>query len=163
MGRDLAAGSRTPGTPGPYKIQLAVQQEALAIDGRRLKDAVRAVLSLGAVKRAKVSLAIVDNAAIHVLNRRYLDHDEPTDVLSFVLESSPRMLEGQIVASAETAQAQAAQYGWDPLDELLLYVVHGALHLVGFDDQEPRQRDQMRAAEREILAKFGLVPRYEAP
>ena len=97
----------------------------------------RAVLSAAGLKEAEVSLAIVDDRTIQQLNRQYLDHDEPTDVLSFLLEREVGRLEGEIVVSRDTAASSAPAYGWTPADELLLYVIHGALHLVGFDDTTP--------------------------
>jgi probable rRNA maturation factor len=108
-----------------------------------------------------VSIAVVDNAEIHALNRRHLQHDYPTDVLSFLLEETGERLEGEIVASAQTAAAQAARYGWSAEDELLLYVIHGALHLVGYDDQTPEAQERMRRRESQLLAHFGLTPRYQ--
>jgi probable rRNA maturation factor len=92
------------------------------------------------------------------LNRQFLEHDYATDVLSFVLESSPDGLEGEIVISADTAAAAAGKYGWRPHDELLLYSIHGALHLAGWDDADEEQAAAMRLRERHYLASFGLLP-----
>ena len=113
------------------------------------------------IRRATISLAIVDDATIRPLNARYLGHDYATDVLSFVLEQSDEELDGEIIVSAETAASSAARFGWQAADELLLYVIHGALHLVGCDDLEPALQTRMRQREREHLAHFGLTPRYE--
>jgi probable rRNA maturation factor len=122
-----------------------------AIDEPRLRQAVGLVLDKAAVPEAEISIAIVDDADIWELNRRHLQHDYPTDVLSFLLDGGARFVEGEIVVSADTAQRQAAQYGWSAEDELLLYVLHGALHLVGFDDHGDDDRQNMRAAEIELL------------
>ena len=72
-------------------------------------------------------------------------------MLSFVLERSEQSLEGEVVVSAETALACAARYKSTPEDELLRYVIHGTLHLVGYDDATPRQRAAMRRKERKYL------------
>ena len=93
-------------------------------------------------------MAAVDDRTIHQLNRRYLDHDYPTDVLSFVLEEGPGTVEGEIIVSGDTAAASAPGYGWPAQDELLLYVIHGMLHLVGYDDKSPADAARMRQAER---------------
>jgi probable rRNA maturation factor len=141
-------------------IDLVNQQGHVKINRRRLTAAVRAVLREAGVRDARVSVAVVDDPAIHALNRRFLGHDYPTDVLSFPLERSDGRLEGEIVVSAETAVAQAARFGWPAAHELLLYVVHGALHLVGYEDATPRQRTAMRDGERAHLGRMGLtVPR----
>lgn len=108
-------------------------------------------------------MAVVDDATIHELNRRYLDHDYPTDVLSFFVdfvENHPvgEHIEGEIVVSADTARATAKQVGWKAHHELLLYIVHGMLHLVGYEDHNRRAAREMRQKEREVLAALGLPP-----
>jgi probable rRNA maturation factor len=143
------------------RIDIANQQSLLDLDRRRLRSAVKRVLTTEAVSQATISLAIVDDAAIRPLNARYLGHDYATDVLSFALDRSAESLEGEIIVSAETALRNAAQFGWQPADELLLYVIHGALHLVGYDDLAPELLSEMRQRERAHLAHFGLTPRYE--
>lgn len=142
-----------------HKVNIADRQTTLVIDRARIKDAVRLVLDDSEFKQASISVAIVDDPTIHELNRRFLNHDYPTDVLSFPLERGRGKLEGEVVASADTALRSASDYGWRPEDELLLYIVHGALHLVGYDDHEPEDRAAMRAAEAEVLARFGLSAR----
>jgi probable rRNA maturation factor len=135
-------------------------QASLAVDEERLREAVENVLRAGGIATAEVSVAIVDDATIHRLNVEFLQHDYPTDVLSFLLERSGDQLEGEIIASADTATRNAQQYGWSPADELLLYVIHGSLHLIGYDDSTDELQDVMRAAETQQLARFGLEPHY---
>jgi probable rRNA maturation factor len=143
-----------------FDIAIANEQSVQPVDEGRLRAAVRAILEEEGIARATVSLAVVDDAAIHRLNRAFLGHDCPTDVLSFVLEAGAS-LDGEIIVSAQTAAATAARYGWTTGDELLLYVVHGALHLVGYDDRGPEAMAEMRMRERHFLSYFGLVPRYD--
>ena len=142
-------------------IDIADEQSVLTVDPEPIRLAVTRVLNEAQIERAQLSVALVDDRTIHELNRRYLCHDCATDVLSFILERSPEHLDGQIVVSTETARNEAARYGWSPDDELLLYVIHGALHLVGFDDQQASDSDRMREKEREILAHFGRYPCYD--
>lgn len=132
--------------------------QSIPVDEVRLIDAVRAVLHGANVTSCEVSLTIVDNARMHELNRRHLDHDYPTDVLSFLLGFDGQRLDGEVIVSADYAAAEAARYGWPAQDELLLYVVHGVLHLVGYDDTTPEAAAQMRQQERVILRGFGLAP-----
>ncbi len=143
-----------------FEIDVANQQTTLAVDTDQVRQAVETVLRQASVGRARISVAVVDDPTIHDLNRQFLDHDFPTDVLSFPLEQSHDYLEGEVVVSADAAQAEAAEFGWSGHDELLLYVVHGTLHLVGFDDTTARRRTAMRARQTEILATFGLCPQY---
>lgn len=126
------------------------------VDADRIEAAVRRVLAGLAGRPAEVSVAIVDDGAIHRLNRQFLAHDYPTDVLSFVLEDDPKQLAGEIVVSVDVAERTAAEVGWSAADELLLYVVHGALHLAGFRDQQPREAAAMRAAEAAALDGLGV-------
>jgi probable rRNA maturation factor len=143
------------------EIACANQQTTHSADETRLTDAARLVLTEEGVADANLSLAVVDDPTIHALNRRYLQHDYPTDVISFVLDPGPPRLEGEVIVSADTAAAVSTRFGWKFEDELLLYVIHGTLHLVGYDDLTEAAQLQMRTAERRYLLRFGLVPRYD--
>ncbi len=144
------------------RVDITNRQRHLKIDRKRLESAVRQALEQAGRERAEVSLAVVDDATIAELHGRYLDDPTPTDVLSFPLQSGSQELEGEVVVSAETAVRMAARYGWAPADELLLYVVHGTLHLAGCLDATAQQRAAMRKQERAVLARFGLAPCYRA-
>ena len=139
-------------------IEITNEQSILDFDAARLEGAAEAIVRDAGITEGQLSVAVVDDATIHELNRRFLEHDYPTDVLSFVLEREGRRLEGEVVASAETAARAAAEYGWPADDELLLYVVHGTLHLVGHDDRTSGQRAAMRRQERRYLAAVGVRP-----
>lgn len=136
-------------------VAITNQQSNFKVDARRLRTAVKDVLTGEGIESGEISLAVVDDPTIHDLNRRWLNHDEPTDVLSFVLERARSSLEGEIIVSADTASARAAEFGWSAEAELALYVIHGALHLVGYDDKEPAAREKMRQRERFYLERLG--------
>lgn len=144
-------------------IDLCNDHPSHQVDEARLRRAVAAVLGDAGIARGSVSIAVVDDPKIHELNRQFLAHDYPTDVLSFVLEAQPGELEGEVIVSADTAARMAASFDWTADDELLLYVIHGTLHLVGYDDLEDEPRQQMRAAEQRYLALFGLTARQQRP
>lgn len=132
----------------PYEYEL---------DFAGLKSAVVAVLEGEGIRDAKVAIAFVDNAHIHRLNKQFLNHDEPTDVLTF--PSSPpgaKKLEGDIAIGMEIAREYAADRGHDVKLELLLYVVHGCLHLCGYTDTDDESAAEMRVKERQYLAQLGL-------
>jgi probable rRNA maturation factor len=143
------------------RIEIANRQTALPLKPARLRRAVKMILQDAAIDRAKISLAVVDDPTMRRLNRHYLGHDWATDVLSFPLERGDAGLEAEIVVNADTARAQAPRFGWLPADELLLYVIHGTLHLVGCEDADPAQRAEMRDRERTYLSRFGLEARYD--
>jgi len=139
------------------RIAIASPQEVVPIDRRRVREIVRAVLDGEGKADAEISLAFVDNPTIHRLNHRYLQHDEPTDVLSFPLsDPSAKRLSGELVIGAEVAQAQAADRGHDVQAELALYVIHGLLHLCGYSDKSPMEGKEMRERERHYLHLLGF-------
>ena len=142
-------------------VEIANRQTNLPLDDARLEEAVRMILEQEAITHAQISVAVVDDATICELNRKYLARDEPTDVLSFVLERSQDHLEGEVVVSAETAELAATWFNWPAQDELLLYVIHGTLHLVGYGDTTPERQTEMREWERLYLACFGVEGHYE--
>ena len=143
-------------------IEIANEQSALAVDEARIRQAAEVIFREAGFSDGSLSVAVVDDPTIHALNRQYLQHDYPTDVLSFLLEQEGPRLEGEVIVSADTAIRVARQLDWPPADELLLYVVHGTLHLVGYDDLEAHLLADMRDAERRVLAQFG-VERRDGP
>jgi probable rRNA maturation factor len=146
-----------------FEISLTNEQSRHAVDEARLIDAARAVMQDSEFSSAAISLAVVDDDTIQELNRRHLDHDYATDVLSFVLEDDGRHLEGEVILSADTAAAAALEVGTSAEHEQLLYVVHGMLHLVGYRDKSDEEAREMRAAEDRYLRQFEVgLPRGAA-
>jgi probable rRNA maturation factor len=139
------------------EVLIANETEAGA-DADRLEAAVRTALFGSMFEEGMISVAIVDDPTIHELNRQYLQHDYPTDVLSFTLESDPPRLVGEIIASIDTAAELATEAGWSAAEELVLYVVHGTLHLAGYEDKTPDAGAKMRAAELAVLRRLGITP-----
>lgn len=144
----------------PHSIEIADQQTA-KIDAGNLISAIEMIANDHHVKQAEISVAIVDDPTIRRLNQQYLNHDYETDVLSFVLEwdEPAGKLVGQLVVSTDTAASLAIEIGGTMQEELLLYVIHGMLHLVGYDDKDSDAAAEMRLAEREYLSKFGIQHR----
>lgn len=139
------------------KIAIHSPQEMIPIDKGRMRAIGRAVLEGEDVADYEISFAFVDNATIHRLNKQYLDHDEPTDVLSFPYSASnAKKLEGELIVGVEVAKEQATERGHDVDAELALYVIHGLLHLCGYDDKSPDAEKEMRARERHYLLRLGL-------
>ncbi len=142
-------------------VAIANQQHSLPVNEERLREGISAVLVGEGLQRAEISVALIDDPTIRVLNSQYLKHDWATDVLSFVLEQDDASVEGEIIISADTAERMAKEFGWTADDEMLLYAIHGALHLVGYDDQTLEAQSTMREREQLYLGQFGLRPRYE--
>jgi probable rRNA maturation factor len=138
------------------RVSIRNLQKKLSIDRNRIRRAARMILRDNAIETAEISVAVVDDKTIAELHARYLNDPSPTDALSFPLEASPGRLVGEVVVGAETAAAVASRCGESPDDELLLYIVHGLLHLVGFDDITPAKRRTMRKEEKKYLEKMKL-------
>jgi len=137
-------------------IDISNAQNHLPIDQESIRDLARRVLEGENLRDATVSIAFVDDTAIHAVNRRHLDHDWPTDVITFRLsEPGDESLDAELVVSAEMAATTARESGADPQSELRLYVVHGLLHLCGFDDRSEPDAAAMRVREDEVLRREG--------
>ncbi len=107
-------------------------------------------------KEAEVSVLLVDDNTIRKLNRRYRGDDRPTDVLAFSQREGPYRginpsLLGDIVISVERALIQSKRFNQSLEKELSLYLIHGLLHLLGYDDTDPADRAKMARRQEEIL------------
>ena len=155
-------------------IEVNQLQRSVRVNEQLLEQAACSVLQGEGVTQANIRVAIVDDTTIRKANQQYLGHDVPTDVLSFPWTcrvqvgpsgqrgfQSDNGLEGDIMISAETAVREAAAYGWSAGEELMLYLVHGTLHLVGYDDHDEVARAEMRERETHYLRSLGIVARYD--
>ena len=140
-------------------VSVANQQETLELDYARIKAVARSVLAGEGYTEGKVTLAFMTDAAIHLLNKRYLQHDEPTDVITFPYSNKP--LHGDLAISTDTAITAAAERGHEAAEELLLYVIHGILHLCGYDDLSEKKQKVMRQKEAEYVSKLGIVLKHD--
>jgi probable rRNA maturation factor len=134
-------------------IDVANRQRRVAVSAAQVRAVVAAAFEQERAGEPDVSVAIVDDATIAAMNERWLGHEGPTDSLAFSLDGDPGPdgLRGEVVASAETALREARARGLDPRGELLLYVAHGVLHLLGWDDDTPRSRAAMNARARQAV------------
>lgn len=111
---------------------------------------------------AKLSIAFVDNKEIKKLNNRYFSSDEITDVIAFPLNDHKNALNGEIVVSVEAAVDTAGNRDIDIEGEIILYVVHGLLHLLGYRDGNKNDAKIMHEKESIILKTLGYnVPIVE--
>jgi probable rRNA maturation factor len=139
------------------RVSIASPQEKLELPYARLKEIARTVLEGEGVKEAKISLAFVENPTIHRINKQFLDHDEPTDVITFPLSGKgAKTLEGELVIGVEIAIERAAELKHAVTDELGLYVIHGLLHLCGYDDLNRKAEREMRQRERHYLELLSM-------
>jgi probable rRNA maturation factor len=146
--------------PSADRIQIACidRQHSWPVAIEPLEEAARTVAAAYGFQQGDISIAVVDDSTIHQLNQEYLGHDYPTDCISFLFEAEGDRLEGEVVISADTAWRQAEKGGWPAEHELLLYLIHGMLHLCGLDDTTTELANQMRSAEQAMLRSLGIEP-----
>lgn len=137
------------------KIAITNLQKAHPIKKSRVREIVREVLRQED-KDAELSIAFVDEDEIRRLNKRFLGKDSPTDVISFPLETKRRWVEGEVVVCVPVALKEATKMLMDAEDEIMLYVVHGILHLLGYNDIRKKDAKIMHQREKEILERLGF-------
>jgi len=127
-----------------------------------LERAARAVLDLSGVPDADLTIVLVDDVRIQTLNRDFLAHDAPTDVLSFPADEpdpeTGRSYLGDVAISLARAAEQARDGGHTVEAEMQLLVVHGILHLLGHDHAGAGEKERMWAAQAQALERLGISP-----
>ena len=136
-------------------------QKYYKIKDYKIKQVVKEVLGKKS-SSAKLSFAFVDNNEIKRLNKKYFDTDDVTDVIAFPLDNHKNALNGEIVVSVEIAVDTAGNRDIDIEGEIILYVVHGLLHLLGYRDGNRNDAKIMHEKESLILKTLGYnVPKVE--
>lgn len=126
---------------------------------RNLKKLANKTLAHQGVDEKEISILLVDDKTIKDFNKQYLKKNYPTDVLAFRMQDGefshlhPEIL-GDVIISLDTAAFRAEEFKTSFEYESQLYLVHGILHLLGFDDGNPKKRNKMRAIQEEILENY---------
>jgi probable rRNA maturation factor len=137
------------------EILIGSSQTAMRVPRRKITSLIEFVGGAESARLVSVDIAIVGDAEIARLNRQYLRHAGVTDVISFDLsDPEEEGLRAQLVVCAEEAIRQARARGLGVQRELLLYVVHGLLHLTGWDDATDANRLRMQTRQQELLESF---------
>jgi probable rRNA maturation factor len=135
---------------------------AIAFQKNLLERAARLVLELSGASDADLTVVLIGDESIQTLNRDFLGHDAPTDVLSFPADEpdpeTGRCYLGDVVISVPRATEQAETRGHTLEAEVQLLVVHGVLHLLGHDHAEAEEKDRMWAAQSDVLTRLGISP-----
>lgn len=160
---DVVAGD-WPAADWPALTRAAVAAALAETPYADLADASMAV---------EVAVRLSDDAEVHTLNRQYRDKDKPTNILSFPMlapdmlvslanSDDGEVLVGDLVLAAETVVREAAEKGWSVADYVGHLVVHGTLHLLGYDHETGYwDAEQMEALERAACARLHLPDPYE--
>ena len=136
-----------------HGMTIGISGKAPGVSRRELRTWARIILRHLQQTQAELSLALVTDPTIHALNRQYRGKDKPTDVLSFPLadEIQPSLL-GDVVISIETAARQAQRRCHSLREELQILLIHGILHLLGYDHEVSRSEAiRMHRKEREVM------------
>jgi len=122
----------------------------------RVEAAVRHVLRAEGVAQAEISVALMDDGAIAAMNGQYLDHEGPTDVITFAMHEDGEPPLGDVYVGVEQAARQAAEFGATPEEEVLRVAVHGVLHVLGYvhPDGPERMQSAMFIRQEELLRSF---------
>lgn len=139
-----------------FPVDVINAQDDIGIDEIKIKFICGRIISDAGYRVGRLGVVVGDNTIIHELNNTYLRHDCPTDVISFCLDRYDDYLEGEVVVSAEVAQERYQEFGWDMESELMLYIVHGTLHQVGYEDHTEQDARLMRQMEAAYLALIGI-------
>lgn len=140
----------------PEPLSIEHDHSSLALDEETLERLVRHVVEAEGGELVHVSLVLSDHATVRELNRSYLDHDYNTDVLSFSLradeaDGSVDDVEGEVYVDLDTAAERHGEFDTSFEREAYRYVVHGVLHLLGYDDATESGRQAMRDQEDQYL------------
>jgi probable rRNA maturation factor len=168
----LAASADDCGSEPPERLSVVVVNEAgnwsafAALD-RAIETAAAALAEHSECVRlrgAEASVVLGDDALVRALNRTYRGQDKPTNVLSFPFQVPPggarNGILGDVVLAAETVAREAAERGIPPVHHLQHLVIHGLLHLLGFEHDADAEAETMERLETEILATLAIADPY---
>jgi probable rRNA maturation factor len=134
------------------KITIRNLQKKIPVNPKRIKRAILNLLSAeGAPLTGEITVCFVTDREIKKLNKRFMRKNSPTDVLSFDLSGENSVIMADIAVSADTAMRNARVYRTTPEKEALIYVVHGVLHALGYNDSTKRDIEIMRRKESEYV------------
>lgn len=140
------------------EIETGQLEQLLELSNAALSACVAAPALDGEVPLAaldEVEVSVVSDESIAAVHGQFMDDPTPTDVITFH--------HGEILVSWDTARQRAVEFGHSPLRELLLYVIHGLLHLNGHDDRDAEQRRRMHVIQDRVLAEVWPLPEGDKP
>jgi probable rRNA maturation factor len=141
------------------KIWIRNQQKHILLDLRKVRRVAKRILADLALPDAELSILLVNDVQIQELNRRYLHRDKPTNILAFPMRKGefsslhPHLL-GDLAISVETAQRQSNRFGLDDMGMVILLMIHGILHLVGYEHEGTRKGAREMALKQKELFQY---------
>ena len=131
------------------QIELREIAELASCNDQQFSDIINLCFSEYAPQQTSVELCLMNEKEHCAAHQTFLNDPSATDVMAFPYHDDDCC--GELLVNVEMALRRAPEFSHGPVHELLLYVVHGTLHLLGFDDHQPRDIENMRAAEQNIL------------
>ena len=150
--QSVCFADKTGGGVTENSVEVTIRLGIRGINAGRVRRAVANTLTAEKVKRKSVSVLLTGNRESRRINRRYLKHDDATDVISF--GSGEKNYLGDIVVSAELAGSFSRKLRIPYRQELSRYVVHGTLHLLGYEDRSKKGKIRMMRRQELILKKI---------
>jgi probable rRNA maturation factor len=147
----------------PITVYIRREFKNINCPSQKVNKLIKAVCRRFHLKNVMVSIAVVDNNQIRKLNEKFLHRNKNTDCLTFDLSQSgvsPKLFD--IIVNGQLAKSQAVKRGHSAQAELMLYLIHGLLHNLGFDDHSISQAKEMHRLEDEILQSQGFGQVYES-
>ena len=138
------------------KIWIRNRQKHTPLNLRKIRRAVQRILTELGLLEAELSLLFVNDLQIQALNRQYLRQDKPTNVLAFPMREGefptlhPHLL-GDLVISVETARRQSNRFGLSQMEMVILLMVHGVLHLIGYEHEGTKKAAREMAVKQKAL------------
>ncbi|MDP6457480.1 MAG: rRNA maturation RNase YbeY [Candidatus Marinimicrobia bacterium] len=138
-------------------VKTEVVNTDLSPDAETVSDLVTSILADGGVQLGDVTVIFGGDGMLHSLKRQFFHKDEYTDVIAFRLDASPdEQFEGEIYISVERAAENAGIFGVSLANELGRLICHGALHLLGYNDDTDERKTEMREFENRYLSQFSV-------
>jgi probable rRNA maturation factor len=151
----MKARRKTSNPPITPTVAIVSTQSALRVPRKRLVELVAFVAGGEGACVAHVDITVVDGKEMAALNQRLLGHRGQTDVISYDLSDETMSgLAIQLIVCGDVAAGQGPLHGYRPQHELMLYVIHGLLHMMGYDDTSTGAAAAMRARQEELLTAF---------
>jgi probable rRNA maturation factor len=143
------------------RISIQNRQKRILLNLKKVRRATQRILTELGLLDAELSLLLVDDARIQDLNRRYLNRDKPTNVLAFPMREGefstlhPQFL-GDLVISVETAKRQSNRFGLDEMEMVILLMIHGVLHLIGYEHEGTKKGAREMALKQKELFRHAI-------
>jgi len=137
----------------PPLIQISNNHHGIRVRENEIEKLVKHVLSAEKIPVREIHIILAEDEYLHGLHKEYLNNDTPTDVMSFNLSDDDHV-EGEIYISLDRAKSQAVRFNVSFDSEIARLIIHGLLHLKGYDDSTAPERKEMRTKEDYYLDKY---------